>query len=728
MHLTRASSIATAAAATVPATTAAVAVAGVSPPAAAAETAALGALTEAGREVVLQVVLPLLVVWLLQQWLERLEERTLQEVKATQPSAAEDEAAAAASTSTSSTAAAGAAAPRRTASSGASASPHPARRRTSLLRRLFSGLPSAPSRLALIALTVTHVARSLAEINKRLAERGLAEGWMGSPTLATYVLGSGRGADVVEAMGKAMAALDHGLLTLYKVLLVGVCTWVVVSWKDVMLSRFLLRRSQHHAGEDLERILTPLNTVATWALVVCAVVVVVSLVGVDVRPLLVLTGGGGVVAGLASQQLLSNAVSGLQMYMDRPFRVGDTISIPGVEGEVVDLSALRTHVLTSDGCIVAIPNGSLAEMVITNKSQSSRGGVRPPWMETRTPLSVTLLIRLRPATYDRMWVKMDDLKTAIINTGAVEAIGKSAPILEVQSFTDRGVMVQARVTLRNPYKGPAMASSLLAKPTKPAAPAAPKPPASATPAITKAIVASTDDSKPAAAAAAQASSSAAAAAAGNGTGVAGKAAAAASALGDADWVSFATPDGSASAAFTAAHTLSTSTASNNGTGPSGSAAGAAAVAEAASNNGVQAPPSTQQFPGGLPTTTTFSNYFWPPSGAASGTSSSAATPAAASADSGVAASAGISAIASAPAPGATAAAPAATTAATVGSSSAGGAAGSSSSSSSKAGKSSQQPQQDEGVSRETVRVMRQQLLLNLGPWLQAHNATLMLGD
>ncbi len=68
-------------------------------------------------------------------------------------------------------------------------------------------------------------------------------------------------------------------------------------------------------------------SVATWALVVCAGLVVVSLVGVDVRPLLVLTGGGGVVVGLASQQLLSNAVSGLQMYMDRPFRVGDTIAV-----------------------------------------------------------------------------------------------------------------------------------------------------------------------------------------------------------------------------------------------------------------------------------------------------------------------------------------------------------------------------------------------------------------
>ena len=82
LHPARAGILAAAAAATVvPAAsmaTAAAAAAAASSAPAAAETAALGALTEAGREVLLQVVLPLLFVWLLQQWLERLEERTLQ--------------------------------------------------------------------------------------------------------------------------------------------------------------------------------------------------------------------------------------------------------------------------------------------------------------------------------------------------------------------------------------------------------------------------------------------------------------------------------------------------------------------------------------------------------------------------------------------------------------------------------------------------------------------------
>ncbi len=52
---------------------------------------------------------------------------------------------------------------------------------------------------------------------------------------------------------------------------------------------------------------------ATWALVLAAGVLVVQMLGVDVRPLLLVTGWSSVLAGLASQQLLANAVSGVQM-------------------------------------------------------------------------------------------------------------------------------------------------------------------------------------------------------------------------------------------------------------------------------------------------------------------------------------------------------------------------------------------------------------------------------
>ncbi|KAG2448604.1 hypothetical protein HYH02_006494 [Chlamydomonas schloesseri] len=391
------------------------------------------ALRQAGLEVAAHVLLPLLALWALQRWLAGLEARTKQEVQE------------------------GVAAARRSGAAGGA---------PSLARELADALPiaaTAPSRVVLAALTATHVARSLANTAQGLAERALLDGWLGGPDSQAWVLGC-RVADLVEGASGSLARLDQVLVVVYQMLLVAFVTWVLLSWKDVALSRFLLRAHDTAAGrQDLERILTPLNTVATWALVVCAGVVVVSLVGVDVRPLLVLTGGGGVVAGLASQQLLSNAVSGLQMYMDRPFRVGDTIAVTaGVNtylGEVVEVAALRTHLALEDGSTVALPNRSLSDMVITNKSRTSRGLNRPPWLDSRTPLSLQLRVRLRPATYADLGAELAGLQTAILASDAVEAEGAVAPRLEVAGYSDRGVEVLARVRLRNPSKLAAAAAS-----------------------------------------------------------------------------------------------------------------------------------------------------------------------------------------------------------------------------------------------------------------------------
>lgn len=46
---------------------------------------------------------------------------------------------------------------------------------------------------------------------------------------------------------------------------------------------------------------------------VCGLLLGASVAGVQVAPLLMVTGWGSVLAGLASQQLLANAVSGVQM-------------------------------------------------------------------------------------------------------------------------------------------------------------------------------------------------------------------------------------------------------------------------------------------------------------------------------------------------------------------------------------------------------------------------------
>ncbi|KXZ55346.1 hypothetical protein GPECTOR_3g477 [Gonium pectorale] len=71
----------------------------------------------------------------------------------------------------------------------------------------------------------------------------------------------GRAEALLSGCKAALAALDSGLLVAYQVLLVVFGCWVLLSWKDVALSRYLAASHSTQQGrQDLERILTPLNS------------------------------------------------------------------------------------------------------------------------------------------------------------------------------------------------------------------------------------------------------------------------------------------------------------------------------------------------------------------------------------------------------------------------------------------------------------------------------------
>ena len=82
----------------------------------------------------------------------------------------------------------------------------------------------------------------------------------------------------------------------------------------------------------------------------------------------VIVAGGilGVILGFASQQAISNMISGLFLIFDRPITVGDPIEIENVSGIVTDISLLSTKIRTWDGKLVRIPNSTVFQAKIAN--------------------------------------------------------------------------------------------------------------------------------------------------------------------------------------------------------------------------------------------------------------------------------------------------------------------------------------------------------------------------
>ena len=95
-------------------------------------------------------------------------------------------------------------------------------------------------------------------------------------------------------------------------------------------------------------------------------IVAVTMLEVNVGPLLAVIGAAGFVIGFALQGTLSNFASGLMILAYRPFDVGSAVEVAGVSGSVDSMNLVSTHIKTWDNRRVIVPNNSIWGGVITN--------------------------------------------------------------------------------------------------------------------------------------------------------------------------------------------------------------------------------------------------------------------------------------------------------------------------------------------------------------------------
>src|SRR5689334_20405320 len=88
--------------------------------------------------------------------------------------------------------------------------------------------------------------------------------------------------------------------------------------------------------------------------------------GVELLPLIAGLGVAGAGIALATQGVLSNLVAGLTIIFTRPFRVGEYISIVGVEGTVETISLFNTTLSHTDLSRVVIPNRKIVGEILHN--------------------------------------------------------------------------------------------------------------------------------------------------------------------------------------------------------------------------------------------------------------------------------------------------------------------------------------------------------------------------
>ena len=149
-------------------------------------------------------------------------------------------------------------------------------------------------------------------------------------------------------------------------LLIGLLTSIIaviaLSWVFAGLLRHALSRT-----DKISVLLRNfLSRAAYWVILAFGIATVLSLYGVNITPLLAAFGGASFIIGFATQSTLSNFASGLLLMINRPFDVGDKVTVAGVSGRVRVVSTIATTILTDENETIIVPNTKVWDSVITN--------------------------------------------------------------------------------------------------------------------------------------------------------------------------------------------------------------------------------------------------------------------------------------------------------------------------------------------------------------------------
>jgi small-conductance mechanosensitive channel len=99
-----------------------------------------------------------------------------------------------------------------------------------------------------------------------------------------------------------------------------------------------------------------IGSIVRYLVLAVGFLAIVQTVGINLTTFNVLAGAVAFGVGFGLQNIFSNFISGLIIMLDRPVKVGDRIEVAGVEGEVAQIGARRTTVVTDDRVAIVVPN------------------------------------------------------------------------------------------------------------------------------------------------------------------------------------------------------------------------------------------------------------------------------------------------------------------------------------------------------------------------------------
>jgi small-conductance mechanosensitive channel len=232
-------------------------------------------------------------------------------------------------------------------------------------RRVVKAVPPAAPELAVGAQPDPEFVRQAKHLPSAMTKLAIAA-WLIAIVAVFGLLAWLYNFDVASSLGVG----PHIVGAAVQVICIALVAYIVYAALTASIARAMLRIDSGHNPSRAKRLRTLLPLFRVFLLnvvIVMAVLIALSSMGVDIGPLIAGAGIFGLAIGFGSQKLVADIVAGVFFLLDDAFAVGDFVEVGGLSGQVESLSIRSMKLRHSRGPVHVVPFGEINSL--TNHSR-----------------------------------------------------------------------------------------------------------------------------------------------------------------------------------------------------------------------------------------------------------------------------------------------------------------------------------------------------------------------
>ena len=151
---------------------------------------------------------------------------------------------------------------------------------------------------------------------------------------------------------------------------IAAITWFGFKFVGIYEHSYVAKQTESDSTFDRTTVFIT-SKILRVVVIILGILVAMQTLGLSIAGILAFGGVGGIAIGFAARELIANYFGGLMLFMDRPFKVGETItsSDRDIEGTVQEIGWRQTIIVKFDTRTLYVPNSVFATIVVRNMTR-----------------------------------------------------------------------------------------------------------------------------------------------------------------------------------------------------------------------------------------------------------------------------------------------------------------------------------------------------------------------